>query len=88
MNRRGFLSSLAALASTSLLPAVPSIPLIGAGSHAALIKMLYHGMAYGKTFHGGQVRYFDTDGVITTDIISAYPDWRELRNEWKIKSQS
>jgi hypothetical protein len=77
MNRRGFLSSLAALASTSILPAVPSIPL---------------------TFYGGQVQYFDTaramltklqaSGIITTDIRSAYPDWRELRHQWKNKAQS
>lgn len=78
MNRRGFLTSLAALGTSAVLPTTPSIPFLAVPfvrptAREELIKMLYHGMMYGKTFRGGRVVYFDTDGVFTTDTVSAYP---------------
>jgi hypothetical protein len=60
MNRRGFLTSLGALASTSLIPNLPSIRVI---DHEALIRKLALNYAYGN-FLGGRAIYCDTDGVI------------------------
>lgn len=76
MNRRGFLSSLAALATTAVMPDVPTIP-IKRLMAPETIKVLLNAV-YGKTlesiYRGGRVLYMDTDGVIMTDIRSAYPE--------------
>lgn len=76
MNRRGFLTALSALATTAVLPAVPSIPLpVGIDIHKIMLSSIY-----GK-FGGGRVVYFDTDSVVCVynDVHSSYP-YSMLRN--------
>ncbi len=71
MNRRGFLSALGALVTTAALPKVPAIPV----SHLynpIVLKVMMNTL-YGKMYQGGRVLYSAHDGVITTDIRSAYP---------------
>lgn len=70
MNRRGFFTALGALASTAVLPSVPSIP-IAEKVTIDIHKIMLNSM-YGK-FGGRTVVYSSHDGVITTDISSAYP---------------
>lgn len=79
MNRRGFLTSLAALATTAVLPKAPTIPV--ASLYNPLMYKLAMNSMYGKMYQGGRVVYAAFDGVITTDIRSAYPSVYE-----KIKS--
>lgn len=71
MNRRGFLTALGALATTAALPSVPSIPL-SKDVVISVYKIMLNSM-YGKMYQGGRVVYASHDGVITTDIRSAYP---------------
>lgn len=74
MKRRGFLSALGALVTTAVMPTVPSIPL-GSLYNPIVLKLAMNSM-YGKMgapYTGGRVYYSVPDGVITTDICSAYP---------------
>ncbi len=69
MNRRGFLTSLAALATTAALPKVPAIPL---AINPTVYKIALNSM-YGKM------------GAVTIDYRSAYPTLEQLkavRNRW------
>lgn len=70
MNRRGFLTSLAALATTAVLPKVPAISL---ASHQRIVMKLAMNSMYGKMYKGGVLLYAAADGIITTDMFSAYP---------------
>lgn len=71
MNRRGFLSALGALVTTATLPKVPAIPL-GNLYNPIVLKVMLNTL-YGKMYQGGRVIYAAHDGVITTDVRSAYP---------------
>lgn len=87
MNRRGFLTSLGALASSAVLPKAPSIPL------QTFIDVET------QPFKGGQfVFYADSDGIVTTDHVSAYPHslygagsiaaMLAYNKAWKLKDRS
>lgn len=73
MNRRGFLTSLAALATTAALPKVAAIPI--AHVNPIILRVAMNAM-YGKIgpkYTGGRIYYSAPDGIITQDIVSAYP---------------
>lgn len=82
LNRRGFLSALGALATTAAVPSIPAIPL-GSLYNPIVLKLAMNSM-YGKMFHGGRVYYSAPDGIITSDIRSAYPCNLVVREAWKI----
>lgn len=73
MNRRGFLTSLAVLATSAAMPTVPSIPLV----YPRLAIKTALNAAYGKhlesVYRGGLVVYRDIDSVILMNIRSSYP---------------
>lgn len=76
MKRRAFLTSLGALASTAIVPSVPSIPLLAAIDIETV------------PFKGGRfVFYADTDGIFTCDVSSAYP-FMAYDKAWKLKERS
>lgn len=70
MNRRGFLTSLAALATTAVLPTVPTIPV--GRLYSPLIYKLAMNAMYGK-FYGGREEYYTASSKVRhLDIRSAY----------------
>lgn len=78
MNRRGFLSALGALATTSMLPKMAAIPVNGL--YDPRILPLLMSTIYGKTFQnvygGGRYEYFGAGSTAATmlmNIRSAYP---------------
>ncbi len=77
MNRRGFLSALGALATTSVLPTIPTIPL-GSLYDPRIIPLLMNTI-YGKTFQtvygGGRYEYYGAESAALRlmDIRSTYP---------------
>lgn len=77
MNRRGFLSALGALATTSVLPKAASIPV--SGLYDPRILPLLMNTIYGKTFQsvygGGRYEYFGAGSTANAmlNIRSAYP---------------
>ncbi len=76
MNRRGFLTALGALATTAALPTIPIVPAIPIGFVNPIILKIAMNTMYGKMnkpYIGGRVYYQAPDGIITTDIVSAYP---------------
>lgn len=73
MNRRGFLTSLAALATTAVVPKVPAISI--GYVNPIFLKVAMNAMygKFGSRYTGGRVYYSAPDGIIIQDIVSAYP---------------
>ncbi len=82
MNRRGFLTSLAALASTTLLPSLPSIPVMSSTNF--VMKVMMNSM-YGKMYTGGRVYYSAPDGIITQNIRSKFPCSLTGAKPWSVR---
>ncbi len=82
MNRRGFLTSLGALATSAAFPKIPSIPL---GGINPIVLFIAHNAIYGKmgpsAYSGGRVYYSAPDGMISEDIMSAYPKGLKFKSE-------
>jgi hypothetical protein len=78
MNRRGFLSALGALATTTVLPTVPAIPL--GRLYDPRILSLAMNAIYGKTlqtvYGGGRYEYYGAGSAALRlmNIRSAYPE--------------
>lgn len=74
MNRRGFLTSLGALATSAALPKIPSIPIAHVNPIVLFIAMNSIYGKIGPRYTGGYYqRLTRLDGIVTTDIVSAYP---------------